>query len=137
VIKGRFLGKLRAENSLTIHSGAEIKGSFTAGRLIIPAKNRFRWSEPLAVGSAEIAGELTADIVAEQTIILRSTGILFGNTEARNLIVEPGAVLVGNMRIGEPSLREVAAGSKAERKPRDRSKTAEDAGSVPDHRRLA
>ena len=98
VIKGRFLGKLKAEGSLTIHSGAEIKGTFTAGRLIIPAKNRFRWSEPLAVGAAEIAGELTADVVAE-TIVLKSTGVLFGNMQARNLIVEPGAVLVGNMRI--------------------------------------
>ena len=31
VIKGRLLGKLTAVGSLTIHTGAEIKGSFTAG----------------------------------------------------------------------------------------------------------
>src|SRR6266850_8232991 len=36
VIKGRFLGKLFAENSLEIHRTAEIKGSFKTGRLIIP-----------------------------------------------------------------------------------------------------
>jgi cytoskeletal protein CcmA (bactofilin family) len=101
VIRGRFLGKLTAEGSLTIHTGAEIKGTFTAGRLIIPAKNRFRWTEPVRVGSAEIAGELAADLVAADTIVLKSTGLLFGNTQARHLIVEPGAVLVGNMRIGE------------------------------------
>ena len=53
-----FSGKLVAEGSLTIHTTAEIKGSFTAGRLIIPAANQFRWREPIKVGSAEIAGEL-------------------------------------------------------------------------------
>jgi cytoskeletal protein CcmA (bactofilin family) len=100
VIKGRFLGKLTAERSLTIYSSAEIKGSFTAGRLIIPAQNRFHWTKPLTVGSAEIAGELAADVIAAETIVLRSTALLFGNMQARHLLVEPGAVLVGNMRIG-------------------------------------
>src|SRR5947207_2784006 len=36
VIKGKFLGKLFAD-SLTVYSTAEIKGSFKAARLIIPA----------------------------------------------------------------------------------------------------
>jgi len=106
VIKGRFLGKMVAERSLTIHSTAEIKGSFTAGRLVIPAQNHFRWPEPLAVGSAEIFGELAADLIATQTVIVRSTGLLFGNIQASNLVVEPGAVLVGKMRIGaEPAAK--------------------------------
>ncbi len=112
VIKGRFLGKLRAEGTLTIHTGAEIKGSFTAGRLIIPAKNRFRWAEPVKVGSVEIAGELAADVVAAGTIVVKSTGLLFGDTRARNLIVEPGAVVVGQMHIGETETGESEAPSK-------------------------
>src|ERR1017187_8625224 len=57
VIKGKFLGKLIADRSLTIYSTAEIKGSFTAGRLVIPAENHFRWKDQIKVGSAEIAGE--------------------------------------------------------------------------------
>src|SRR5215471_12503346 len=47
VVKGRFLGKLATERSLTIHSSAEIKGSITAGRLIIPAAQHFRWKDPI------------------------------------------------------------------------------------------
>jgi cytoskeletal protein CcmA (bactofilin family) len=101
VIKGRFLGKLTAERSLTIHSTAEIKGTFTAGRLIIPAQNHFRWPDSLKVGSAEISGELAADVIAADTVIVRASGLLFGNVQARNLVVEPGAVVVGAMRIGE------------------------------------
>ncbi len=100
VIKGRFLGKLVAEGSLTIHTTAEIKGSFTAGRLIIPVANHFRWREPIKVGAAEIAGELAADLRAEGTIILRSTGRMFGNLEGGGLVVEDGAVVVGHARIG-------------------------------------
>ena len=64
VIKGRLLGKLIAERSLTLFSTAEIKGSFRAGRLIIPAMNQFRWKDPIQLQSAEIAGELVADLNA-------------------------------------------------------------------------
>jgi len=99
VIKGRFLGKLFAEKSLTIYSTAEIKGSFTAARLIIPAANHFRWTEKLKIASAEIAGELVADLLATDRVILKATAKLFGNVEAANLIVEDGAVVVGQMRI--------------------------------------
>jgi cytoskeletal protein CcmA (bactofilin family) len=114
VIKGRFLGKLKAEGSLTIHSSAEIKGSFTAGQLIIPVKNRFYWKEPVTVGAAEIAGEIAADLIAAETVVLKSTGVLFGNIQARNLIVEPGAVLVGTMRVGEPAEKPAVIGPTAE-----------------------
>ena len=100
VIKGRFHGKLVAECSLTVYSTAEIKGSFKTARLIVPAANHFRWHEPIKVVSAEIAGELANDLQAEQSVMLKSTARLFGNVEAKNLVVQEGAVIVGKMRIG-------------------------------------
>lgn len=100
VLKGRFLGKLNAEHSLTIHATAEIKGSFTTGCLILPAETHFRWKELIKVKSAEIAGELANDLVADGTVTLKSTARLFGNLEAKHLVVEPGAVVVGQLRIG-------------------------------------
>ncbi len=49
VIKGRLIGKIVAEQSLEIHSSARIKGSFSAGRLIVPAGSLSRqptwWSK--------------------------------------------------------------------------------------------
>lgn len=101
VIKGRFLGKLLAERSLTIYATAEIKGTFKTGRLIIPAQNHFRWPELIRIGSAEIAGELAADLCAENTVLLKSTARLFGDVTAKNLVVEAGAVLVGRVRVGQ------------------------------------
>jgi cytoskeletal protein CcmA (bactofilin family) len=102
VIKGRFLGKLFAERSLTIYSSANFKGSFKTGRLIIPADNHFRWKERIQVGAAEIAGELANDLRADGTVILKSTARLFGNVESKNLVIETGAVIVGQLRIGLP-----------------------------------
>lgn len=98
IIKGRFLGKLRAER-LTIHSTAEIKGSFNAAHLIIPAENHFHWKEQIKVGSAEVAGELAANIHASGTLVLKSTARLFGNVEVKNFVVEEGAVVVGHVRV--------------------------------------
>jgi len=100
VIKGRFLGKLFAEQSLTIYSTAEIKGSFTTGRLVIPPANHFRWAEQIKITSAEIGGELTANVLATGTVLMKSTARLFGDVEAANLVVEEGAIIVGRVRIG-------------------------------------
>jgi cytoskeletal protein CcmA (bactofilin family)/DNA-directed RNA polymerase subunit RPC12/RpoP len=100
VIKGRLIGKLVAERTLEIHSTARIKGTFSTGRLIVPAGNHFRWAEALRVGAAEIGGELVANVQSAGTVLLRSTARFFGDVEAGNLVMESGAVFVGAARIG-------------------------------------
>jgi cytoskeletal protein CcmA (bactofilin family)/DNA-directed RNA polymerase subunit RPC12/RpoP len=100
VLKGRIIGKITAKRSLEIFSTAIIKGTFTAGRLVIPAGNHFRWLEPLRIDGAEIGGELVANIQATGTVVLKATGRLFGDVVAGNLVVESGAIFVGQARIG-------------------------------------
>jgi cytoskeletal protein CcmA (bactofilin family) len=100
VIKGRFIGKLVAEGALEIHSSANIKGSFTGGQLVVPAGQHFRWPELLRFGAADVGGELAADLLATGTVRLQATARLFGSVQARNLVVESGAVFVGTARIG-------------------------------------
>jgi cytoskeletal protein CcmA (bactofilin family)/DNA-directed RNA polymerase subunit RPC12/RpoP len=99
VLKGRFIGKLTAEQSLTIYSGAEIKGTFKTPRLIIPAGNHFRWPENIQTDSVEIAGELAGNLQVSGTVTVKSTGRWFGDLTAGNLVVEEGAVVVGNLWI--------------------------------------
>jgi cytoskeletal protein CcmA (bactofilin family) len=101
VLKGRFLGKLTVENSLEIHPKAEIKGAFKAGRLVICEGSRFRWPQTLQLAGADIAGEMVADIEATSTVVLRSTARMFGDVRAPKMLVESGAVFVGNARIQE------------------------------------
>jgi cytoskeletal protein CcmA (bactofilin family) len=100
VIKGKLQGRIRAEQSLTIHPTAEIKGSFNTARLILPEPTRLRWKEDIAVAAAEIAGELVANLRATGTVTLKGTARLFGNIQAGGLIVESGAVFVGAAKIG-------------------------------------
>ena len=106
VVKGRFTGKLVAEGTLEINSSANIKGSLTAGRLVIPAGHHFYWNEPLAVGAADISGELVAGLQASGTVRLRATARYFGAVQAHNFVVELGAIFVGTARIGNGLLQE-------------------------------
>lgn len=103
VIRGRMIGKIVARRSLEIHSTAQIKGSFTTGCLVVPAGQHFGWPEVLQVGGAEIGGELSAHLQAEGTVQLKSTARLFGDVQARGLIVESGAVFVGAAKVGPPT----------------------------------
>jgi cytoskeletal protein CcmA (bactofilin family)/DNA-directed RNA polymerase subunit RPC12/RpoP len=101
VIKGRFIGKLASVGALELHSSAHIKGSITAGRLVIPAGQHFGWGEPLRVEAADISGELVAALESAGTVRLRSTCRYFGAVQTRNLVVEAGAVFVGTAQIGK------------------------------------
>lgn len=100
ILKGKFHGRLIAEQSLTIYSTAEIKGSLTTAHLVIPEENRFRWPDHLQVGSAEIAGELAAALHATGTVTLKATARWFGDLVAGQLVVEAGAVVVGKLQVG-------------------------------------
>ena len=99
-IKGQFHGKLTAEHSLTIYSGADIKGSLTIARLIIPMENSFRYQQCISARSAEIAGELAANTRITGTLLLKASARMFGDVEAGSMVMETGAVVVGTMRIG-------------------------------------
>lgn len=100
VIKGRVIGKVTARGTLELHSTAKINGTFSAGRLILPAGQQFRWREAVQIGGAEIGGELVADLEASGTIVLKATARMFGDLTAANLVVEEGAVFVGSAKVG-------------------------------------
>lgn len=101
VIRGRMIGKIVAKRTLEIYSTAHIKGSFSAGCLVVPAGEHFRWPEVLQIGGAEIGGELAANLQSSGTVQLKASGRLFGDVQAGGLVVESGGVLVGKARIGK------------------------------------
>ncbi len=108
VIKGRVIGRLRAEGTLELYPKAEIKGSFTAGCLVIPSGTRLRWPEPIVAGGIDLSGELVANVQVDGTVTLRSHSRFFGDVEARNLVVESGAVFVGLAKIGSSTAKTTA-----------------------------
>ncbi len=100
VIRGRFLGKLNAHRTFTLYSPTDFKGTFKAGMLIVPEGVKLLWTKALEVHSVDIAGELVSSFNIPGTVILRASAHLFGDVQAANLIMEPGAVLVGQVKIG-------------------------------------
>ena len=100
VLKGKLRGKLAAD-VFHIYPTADIKGSFRAGRLVIPVVTNFRWPEIIRVETAEIAGELVANLHATSTVLLKAGCRFFGNIVAGALVVESGATWVGSAMIGQ------------------------------------
>ncbi len=98
-IKGRFIGKLVVEETLTLYSTAQIKGEFTARRLVVPAANQFRWNGEIKAVSFEIEGELVASVAAEKSIHVKAHGRLVGSVTARSLVADTGSVLEVTARI--------------------------------------
>jgi len=70
-----------------------------AARLVVPAANLFRWKGEIKVGSADIEGELIADLCVERLIRVGSTGRLSGTVKATSLVAEQGAVIEVEARI--------------------------------------
>jgi cytoskeletal protein CcmA (bactofilin family) len=105
VVKGQLIGKLVTEGTLEIHSTARIKGKFSAGRLLIPPGQHLCWPQIVLVHSAEIGGELVANLHASGRILLKASGRLFGDIEAAGFVMEPGAVFVGSAKVG-PQMQE-------------------------------
>jgi cytoskeletal protein CcmA (bactofilin family) len=103
LIKGRLIGKLMAERTLEIHSSARIKGAINAKCLLIPAGHLFHWAELLRIGGADIGGELVANIQSNGTVTLRTGSRFWGDIEAASLVIESGAVFVGNAKVGTAS----------------------------------
>ena len=65
VLKGRLLGKVAAEKSLTIYSTAEIKGSFKAHRLVLGADEHTYWGPAQEMRGIRTAVGLLEQITAE------------------------------------------------------------------------
>lgn len=108
IIKGKVIGRVTADE-LEIHRTAEIKGGFKAGRLILPSTTILRWPETVVLRAADVSGEFIGNFKATGTVTVRAGGRLFGHVEAGGLVVESGAIIVGEMKIGvrepEPVVR--------------------------------
>ena len=75
-------------NTEAIVREAVIKGRFL-GKLTVDQLTIY--------STAEIAGELVNDLHVDGTAVVKATARLFGTLEARNLVVEDGAVVVGSL----------------------------------------
>ena len=59
------------------------------------------------VALAVVRIELAANLQTSGTVLLKSTGRLFGNVQAANFVVESGAIFVGDVKIGPAAAAEL------------------------------
>ncbi len=90
VILGRFEGTLRLTGRLELGRTARIGGTVIAGNV-------------------RLAGDIEADVIAEDALELLPEAHLRGRLFARRLIVAPGAEVDGHIHIGPQALEQAAA----------------------------
>ena len=83
---------------------AKVQGKLIAPLVLIGKKADVQFFRQLQVGSIEIRGRMTGEIVAETVVTIRSTGSLDGNVVARSINVEKGGTFSGQLVIGQKTL---------------------------------
>ena len=105
-LDGRFKGEIEAAGGLIIGKKAIVKADIHANDIII-------------------SGEVTGNISAEKRIEINTSGKVIGDIKAANIIVHPGAVLVGNCLTSQPTPKPFEPVIKPEPKPKPKQPKAE------------
>ncbi len=83
-IDGRFRGEISSENTLIVGESGEIEAAIK--------------SKTVAV-----SGSVVGDVIAQAKVVVHKTGRIEGNIETQVLVVEEGAQIDGNVRMGKGS----------------------------------
>jgi cytoskeletal protein CcmA (bactofilin family) len=93
-IDGRFRGEISSENTLIVGESGEIEATIQSNTIAI-------------------SGSVVGDVVAKQKVVIHKTGSVEGNIETPLLVVEEGARLIGQLKMGGPSTKSSTAPLKA------------------------
>jgi cytoskeletal protein CcmA (bactofilin family) len=102
VLEGRVEGgRLRALRRLEIRAGAVYAEAFVETRdLLVGPGAHLALGQERSFRDVDVAGELHANLRATGALILREGAYFQGDVYAARLIVEEGAGLVGEVRVG-------------------------------------
>ena len=93
-IDGRFRGEISSENTLIVGESGEIEATITSNTIAI-------------------SGTVVGDVVAKQKVVIHKTGCVEGNIETPSIVVEEGARLEGQLKMGGGSKKSSSAPLKA------------------------
>jgi cytoskeletal protein CcmA (bactofilin family)/ribosomal protein S27E len=100
IIQGKLRGSLQCIEKVEFRAPAKVQGKLTASEVLIGKKADVQFFRQLQVGSIEVRGKMSGEIVAETVVTIRSTGMLDGNVVARSINVEKGGTFSGQLVIG-------------------------------------
>jgi cytoskeletal protein CcmA (bactofilin family) len=98
-IDGRFRGEISSENTLIVGESGEIEATILSK-------------------AVSISGTVVGDVVASSKVVLHKTGRIDGNIETDSIVVEEGAIINGELRMGKAgssSLKAIPGGGTNEK----------------------
>ena len=106
IIEGRLRGNLQCEESATIDFIGKIPGRLTANYVSVERKADVQCYRRVTVGSIDIKGRMSGEIVATGAVNIHKTGVLEGNVTAKSLIIDKGGIFSGGLVIGQGDLKQ-------------------------------
>jgi cytoskeletal protein CcmA (bactofilin family)/DNA-directed RNA polymerase subunit RPC12/RpoP len=101
IIEGKLRGSLKCIEKAEFRAPAKVQGKLSAPLVVIGKKADVQFFRQLHVGSIEIRGKMSGEVVAQTVVTIRSTGSLDGNVVARSINVEKGGTFSGQLAIGQ------------------------------------
>lgn len=105
-IEGKLRGSLHCIEKAEFRASVRVRGKLTASHVLIGRKADVQFFRQLQVGSIEIRGRMSGEILAETIVLIRSAGSLDGNVAARSISVEKGGTFSGQLVIGRKTLEQ-------------------------------
>lgn len=96
----RIEGDVRSENDIRI-SGTVKGEAISKGRVIVTSSGVITGN--IRAKDADIAGKLEGELFIGEKLILRQTAVITGDIHTRSLLVEEGAQISGNCKMGVES----------------------------------
>jgi cytoskeletal protein CcmA (bactofilin family) len=106
VIEGRLRGNLQCEESAVIDFVGKIPGRLSANHVTVERKADVQCYRRVTVGSIDIKGRMSGEIVATGAVNIHKTGVLEGNVTAKSLAIDKGGIFTGGLVIGQGDLKQ-------------------------------
>ena len=104
LIEGKLRGNLQCEETATINFVGKVPGRLSAQHVCVERKADVQCYRRVTVGTIEIKGRMTGEIIATGAVTIGKTGVLDGNVTAKSLAIEQGGIFSGGLVIGQGDL---------------------------------
>ena len=103
-IEGKLRGNLQCEESATIDFVGKIPGRLIAKYVCVERKADVQCFRRVRVGTIDIKGRMSAEIIATGPVNIHKTGFLEGNVTAKSITIDKGGIFSGQLAIGQADL---------------------------------
>ena len=104
LLEGKLRGNLQCEESATVNFCGKIPGRLTAKYVVIERKADVQCYRRVRVGSIDIKGRMSGEIIATGAVNIHKTGVLDGNVTAKSIAIDKGGIFSGQLVIGQADL---------------------------------